>query len=389
MLNTDILVSGGGIAGLSAAAGLAQAGLDVVVVDPKPASGTDDLRSTAYLTPGRMFLQDLGLWDEVAAGAAPLQALRVVDTKGTPPRISADRTFEAADMGLDAFGWNLPNTPVRTAMLGALEASPRVTMLLGTGVADMTLRESGAIVRLGDGTRIKARLVVGADGRDSPVRQLAGIEAKTVRYGQKAIAAVLAHARPHDAISTEVYASGGAFTLVPLPDRDAEHRSALVWMEDGANAQALAAMDDDGFGVAATQRSAGVLGPLTLRSRRQIWPIVTRTANQLTAQRVALVAEAAHVLPPIGAQGLNTSLGDIRALIDAAKAEAPGSPAMLARYAEARQRDIHLRAKAIDAYNRLCRSSNPVARGVRAAGLKAAHDLTPLRNTLMRAGLGS
>lgn len=388
MHTTDILVSGGGIAGLAAAAGLARAGLEVVVVDPKPASATDDLRSTAYLTPGRAFLEDLGLWSKVATGATPLEALRVVDTKGAPPEISADRTFEAADLGLDAFGWNLPNGPVRLAMLEALEAAPNVDMRIGVGVADLTLRESAAIARLSDGHRIKARLVIGADGRDSPVRTLAGITATTTRYGQKAIAAVLSHDVPHEACSTEVYDQGGAFTLVPLPDANGEHRSALVWMEDGAAAQRLAALDDAAFGHAATQRSVGVLGPLELRSKRQIWPIVTRTADHLTAERVALVAEAAHVLPPIGAQGLNTSLGDIRALVDAASAEAPGTPAMLARYARARQRDVHLRAKVIDAYNRICRAGNPLIRGLRSTGLKAAYDVTPLRNTLMRAGLG-
>ena len=388
MEETDILVSGGGIAGLATAAGLAHAGLDVVVVDPKPASATDDLRSTAYLTPGRSFLEDLDLWETVADGATPLRSLRVVDTTGTPPQISADRTFDAGDLSLDAFGWNLPNGPVRLAMLNALEAASNVEMRIGVGVEGLTLRESAAIARLSDGSRIKARLIVGADGRDSPVRHLAGINAKTTRYGQKAIAAVLAHEIPHDAISTEVYASGGAFTLVPLPDADGEHRSALVWMEDGAQAQTLASMDDADFGAEATQRSAGVLGTLEPRSKRQIWPIITRTADRLTAERVALVAEAAHVLPPIGAQGLNTSLGDIRALIEAAKAEAPGTPAMLERYAKERQRDIHLRARAIDAYNRLCRAGNPLIRGLRAVGLKAAHDVTPLRNTLMRAGLG-
>lgn len=385
MDEVDVFISGGGIAGLAAAAGLARAGLEVALADPKP--GGADLRSTAYLAPGRAFLEELALWDGLADRAMPLEKLRVVDTAGEPPAISADRTFEAAELGLPAFGWNLPNGTVRAAMMEALEAASGVSLFLGVGLDTMTLRETGAVVRLSDGRRLKARLVIGADGRDSPVRRMAGIGATTTRYGQKAIAAVLAHDVPHESISTEVYARGGAFTLVPLPDEDGP-RSALVWMEDGPRAQALAAMTAEDFAAEATARSMGVLGSLTLASERQVWPVVTRTADRLTAQRVALIAEAAHVLPPIGAQGLNTSLADIRALIDAAGAEAPGSPEMLVRYERERGRDLHLRAKAIDAYNRLCRAGNPVARAVRAAGLKAVYDVAPVRGAVMRAGLG-
>lgn len=386
MEQVDILVSGGGIAGLAAAAGLARAGYSVCLVDPKTAA--NDLRSTAYLLPGRTFLEKLGLWDGLDARATPLEALRVIDTAGDPPGITADRTFQATDLDTPAFGWNLPNGLVREALLSAMNASENVELSLGEFVTGLTLREKAAVVTLSNGRRLEAKLVVGADGRDSTVRGLAGIGQSTLRYGQKAIAAVLTHDVSHRFVSTEVYAKGGAFTLVPLPDTESSHRSALVWMEDGADARALAEMPAAVFGAAATERCVSVLGPLSLASERQIWPIVTRTAHRLTVQRVALIAEAAHVLPPIGAQGLNTSLADIRALIEAVGADGPGSAAMLARYERARYREIRLRARAIDAYNRLCRSGNPAFRSLRAAGLKAAYDIKPLRDRLMRVGMG-
>jgi 2-octaprenyl-6-methoxyphenol hydroxylase len=179
--------------------------------------------------------------------------------------------------------------------------------------------------------------------------------------------------------------------LVPLPDVQGGPASAVVWMNDGRRSLDLLAMDEAAFGAEATLRSCGVLGPLTLASPRRLWPVVTQSADRLTAQRTAIVAEAAHVLPPIGAQGLNTSLHDVAALVDLAAAdpEGLGAPAMLAAYETARARDIRTRATAIDLFNRVCRSGEAPVQALRLAGLKAVHDIAPLRRAVMRAGLGS
>ncbi|MBV1867152.1 MAG: FAD-dependent monooxygenase, partial [Marinosulfonomonas sp.] len=142
------------------------------------------------------------------------------------------------------------------------------------------------------------------------------------------------------------------------------------------------------FNAAMTERSANLFGPMKLASKRTIWPIITQTADQLTSERIAIIAEAAHVLPPIGAQGLNTSLNDIAALLMAAGAHPMGSPAMLTAYARARHHDIANRAHVIDLFNRVTRSGDIGLQGLRLAGLKVAHDFRPLRQGLMRAGMG-
>jgi 2-octaprenyl-6-methoxyphenol hydroxylase len=392
---TDIFISGAGIAGLAAAVGLARLGLSVMLADPAlpPEDAADDsadLRSTAFLAPARALLEEAGLWARLADRATPLEVLRVIDCAGDPPEPVTERAFRSDDLGEPAFGWNLPNWLTRKVLAEAALETPGLTLKLGTGFAQLLTREAEALVTLSDGTRLSTRLAIAADGRASPLREAAGIAASVARYGQKALAFAVTHEVPHGNVSTELYHAGGAFVLVPLPDHAGHPASAVVWMQDGPEAMRLAGLDDAAFGRAATERSAGVLGALSPVMPRRVWPVVTQRAAHLTAERVALVAEAAHVLPPIGAQGLNTSLQDVRSLIDLAR-ERPdgiGDRAFLDRYAKTREVDIRARATVIDLYNRLCRSDAPTLQALRSAGLKLVHDLPPVRKGIMRAGMG-
>ena len=388
----DILVSGGGIAGLSAAAALGARGFSVLCVDPAPpvremAETGADLRSTAFLQPARALLDEAGLWERLAPHATPLQVMRIVEAGRGAPVI---RDFDAADLGPLPFGWNLPNWLLRREMAARIEEMERVEFRAGTGFAGLTRREDRALVRLTDNSSVAAKLVIAADGRASPVREACGIGLRTRRYGQKALAFAVTHEKPHENVSIEVHRSGGPFTLVPLPDHEGRPSSAVIWMEPGREIARLAALPVSDFDIEATARSERVLGRLHLVTGRQAWPIVMQTARALTAQRVALVAEAAHVMPPIGAQGLNTSLADIACLVDlaAARPEGLGDRAMLDTYAERRAGDIALREHGIDALNRLAMAGGPLAQGLRGLGLGVMHDVAPLRRGLMRLGLG-
>lgn len=392
----DIFISGGGVAGLTAAAAFGTAGFSILIVEPTPpvttkaAEGTD-LRTTAFLQPAKAFLDRAGLWDALVPHAAALQVMQIADASGPDGAIRTTAAFDAADISDAPFGWNLPNWLLRREMIARLGALDNVTLETGIGFSDMLARTAYALVQLTDGSQVRCKLVIGADGRNSPVRTAAGISAKTTRYGQKALTFAVTHDQPHHNISTEIHRSGGPFTLVPLPDHDGAPRSAVVWMNDGATIAKLAALDQVGFDAAATLRSGGIYGPLTCVSKRSAWPIISQIAGAMNGPRTALVAEAAHVMPPIGAQGLNMSLADLSCLLDLALAagDTIGDAAMLKAYHSARHTDVRLRVTGIDALNRASIAGSAIAQDLRVAGIKALYGATPIRRKLMELGLGA
>lgn len=391
---TDILIAGGGIAGLTAAAALHAAGWHVTLVSPTPPVTTEtgdgsDLRSTAFLQPARQLFDKARLWPHLAPRAVPLEGLRIVDTVGWPPEMRAEREFRSEDIVAGPFGWNLLNVHTNAALMAALADRPGITLRWGTGVADILVRDSEAIVRLRDGVRIRARLVLGMDGRASTVRRLSGIGCDVIRYGQTALAFTVGHDRPHGNVSTEFYNAGGPFTMVPLPQTRGRPASAVVWMQPSAEAERMAARPPEDIAAIASARSCHMFGALEVLSPIRPWPIVAQKAQALSAPRIALLAEAAHVVPPIGAQGLNTSLNDLAALLAALEgAPDPGAARVLDRYARARRPDIAARVAAIDLFNRVTRSGLPALQSLRLAGLKAVHDVAPVRKAVMRAGMG-
>jgi len=393
--DTDILISGGGVAGLVAAAAFGSAGFTTLCVDPEPpvteesAAGAD-MRTTAFLHPSRAVLERAGLWGRLAQHATALQVMRIIDAGGARPEARLVRDFDAADLSDEPFGWNFPNWLLRREMVARLAELPLVDFRPGVATTGLLTRESGAEVTLSDGSRVRAKLVIGADGRNSFVREAAGIGTKTIHYGQKALVCAVTHPSPHGNVSTEIHRSGGPFTLVPLPDRDGKPSSAIVWLERGPEAERLAALPAAEFEAAMTERSTGLLGPLTLVTRRALWPMITQIADTFVAERVALLAEAAHVIPPIGAQGLNMSLADLRCLLDLAERDPAtlGSAEMLARYNRRRWPEVKAREIGIDLLNRASMVAPRPLRDLRAAALGALYALKPVRKTLMRAGLG-
>ena len=391
----DILVSGGGIAGMAAAAAFGAAGFSVLCIDPTPpitqeADPGSDLRSTAFLQPSRLVLEAAGLWDRLAPHATALTLMRIIEDDGQHQR-QIVRDFDAAEISDHPFGWNLPNWLLRREFLARLAEVEGVEFRTGVATISVLARDDAVIATLSDHSHVRARLVIGADGRESGVRKAAGIGARTLRYGQKALAFAVTHPQPHNNVSTEIHRSGGPFTLVPLPDRKGQHASAVVWMDRAAEIDRRAAAPVAAFEAEMTDRACAILGPLHLASRRSVWPIISRVAHKMTAPRIALMAEAAHVVPPIGAQGLNMSLADLSALLDLAQADPQGlgGPAMLTAYARAREAEVRARVAGIDLLNRASMPGSPGLTRLRGAALGALHGAAPIRKLLMHAGLGA
>jgi len=252
-------------------------------------------------------------------------------------------------------------------------------------------RDSAAYVKLSSGNTVKAKLVIAADGRNSILREKAGISIKTHRFGQKALAFAVTHSIPHKNISTEIHNSGGPFTLVPLPDNEGQPSSAIVWMENGEKAKNLMEMETKTFESDMTVRSCNILGPLQLASKRTLWPIISQMADRLYSQRLALIGETAHVVPPIGAQGLNMSLADIKVLsdLDQKYPDQLGSIDTLKEYQKNRIFDIRQRVAGVSALNQISISSNKLVQNIRAFGLENFFQIPAIKHSTMKLGMGS
>jgi 2-octaprenyl-6-methoxyphenol hydroxylase len=378
----DCVVVGAGPAGLAAAIALRQAGFDAVCAGPAPHPDRPDRRTTALLQGSVRFLDSLGLWSRFAADAAPLSALRLVDRTGRLFR-APDMVFQAAEIGESAFGYNIPNTLIVAALMDALGAS----FIATSGVTAIESVTGAMRLSLADGRRLDARLVVGADGRQSFCRQTAGIQTREWRYDQTATVCNFAHSRPHEGVCTEFHYADGPFTVVPLPGG----WSSLIWVARPSDAAGLAAMSDAEFAQAIAARLGGLLGDITEIGPRNAFPLGALVARKLTGERLALVGEAAHVMPPIGAQGLNLGFRDVAELVACAVRAKPdpGAAHMLAAYGTARRGDVLTRMAAADLLNRTLVSGLLPLQFARGAGLMALSMSAPLRRAAMRQGMAA
>ncbi len=390
----NIFISGGGPAGLIATCAFAAKGFSVLCVDPsRPiTTNTDphaDRRSTAFLQPARKTLENAYIWKRLDPHVEALQIMRLADAGGTQNEIRYIADFDAKEVSDLPFGWNLPNWLLRRELMAQMETLDTATFRQGVGTKRTLARNAQGLVTLTDGSAITAQLIIAADGRNSPIREMAGIGVKTWRYGQKGMVFTVSHTKPHENVSTEIHRTGGPFTLVPLPDCDGSPQSAIVWMETGPETARLMDLSDTNFAREATTRSCGVVGPLTLTSQRAVWPIISQKADRLTSERTALIAEAAHVMPPIGAQGLNMSLTDIQTLVELSDEHELGSEQMLTAYERARKTDVSIRLQGVDLLNRASLTADPKLRVLRLKGLQFLHGSITARKLAMRAGLGS
>lgn len=384
----DIIISGGGPAGSTLALLLAKAGLHVALIDPEPATTKGDERPTgrtAALFNGSVnVLKTSGLWDDLKDLATPLRIMRIVDAKDS----KAGVTFHASDIGLDEFGFNIPNKILKDSAHKKIRSAKNITLLNPDKLKNYRVEGTRVIAETDDGVALTAPLIIGTDGRNSTVRNVAGIDVKTDSYDQTAITCLITHTKSHNFQSTEQHYAGGPFTLVPMPG----NQSSIVWVEKTDDAKKFLHMKKDELEQAIQDRTQGLVGNITLASNPESWPLMFLSANKLTAERSAIAAEAAHVISPLGAQGLNLSLRDVASLaetiIDAARlGEDIGSELVLARYEKRRHADIGTRVHGMDAYNRLVAHEFSFLQDLRRLGIKGLEQISTLKNMAMEHGL--
>lgn len=378
MDHDDIAIIGAGLAGALAALALARDGRTVGLIAPR---APHDGRTTALMDEAIGFLGKLDLGDEVRGLGAPLATLRIVD--GTDRLLRAPVvTFRAAEIGFDAFGYNLPNAPFLDVLNRRIEATPAITRI---DAKLESLSDDGNVctLTLDDGRSRTASLVIGADGRRSHVREACGIGTRNWSYPQTAVVLDFTHERPHENISTEFHTREGPFTQVPLPG----NRSSLVWVMRPDAATEMLTRDADALSTAVERRMQSMLGKVTVDKRPQAFPLSGMTAARFGKGRVVLVGEAAHAFPPIGAQGLNLSLRDVMTLVSML-AETSAIPADLGdRYDSRRRSDILSRTVSVDLLNRSLLTGFLPVQMLRAGGLQALSSAGALRSLVMQEGL--
>ena len=358
----DVIISGAGTPGATLALLLAQLELSVALIDPAPPKADDktpDTRTSALMKGSVNILRATGAWDDCEAMGGVMRGITLTDDSDQS-RDPAGVTFKSADIGQDFFSVNMPNAPLRAALIEKIRRNKLISFHAPVKLVDFKTDDTGVTAILDDGTEIRASLIVGADGRTSQVRKISGIAHTEHDYGQHAITCLIDHTRGHDNISTEFHRPGGPFTLVPLPG----NRSSIVWVEYAEDADKFMRLPRDLFEKSLQDRTKNILGQITLVAGPQSYPLKHLKSENLTAPRAALIAEAAHVLHPLGAQGLNLSLRDAAALAEIIAdmmrvgLDIGGKQTLIA-YEKHRRGDIAFRAKGTDILSRLISTTSP------------------------------
>ena len=390
-MDTDVIILGGGLVGATQAVALAAHGLTSIVVDPADpavtlAPGFDGRASAVASASGRM-LDAIGVGERLAGLGCPIRQIRVSD--GLEP--GALDFIPDADDG--ALGVMYENKLLRRALFDAASDAPLVDLRMRTSAADVVRDATAVTATLSDGAVVRAPLLIAAEGRNSPTRVAAGITVAQWRYDHAAIIGAFHHARAHEGVAFEIFYPAGPFALLPLPDDEMGHRSAIVWTVTAKDAAGMLKLGDRGFLAEAEKRMGGFLGPLSAASPRASYPLGFHHAARITAERLALVGDAGHGIHPIAGQGLNLGFRDVatlaEVLVDGKRLGLDlGDAALLARYQRWRGLDTFMTAAATDGLARLFGIPGKAASAVRRFGIGAVNAVPPLKNRFMAEARG-
>ena len=390
-IDTEILVAGGGLNGLSLALALRSGGFRVVLVDPIPSnsrkSNDFDGRSYALSIASQRVLSTLGVWDDLAE-FQPILGIKVTDGRvgaGPSPLMLA---FDHAEIEEGPMGFMVQDRHLRPTLMKSAQKQ-NVNLIEGDAVAAFEADTTGVSVTLDSGNTLRAKLLIGCDGKASGVAQTAGIKRTGWGYSQTALVCAIAHKKPHNGIAHQYFMPSGPLAILPLTD----NRASIVWTERTGRAEAIQAMDDAGYLAELRPRFGNFLGEIGLAGTRFTYPLSLSIASSFVASRVALVGDAAHVVHPIAGQGLNAGLKDVAALAEVLadakrRGEDIGRDDVLARYQQWRRFDTTALAMATDGFNRLFSNDNPIIRSIRDVGLGVTNAIPELRRNLIREAAG-
>jgi 2-octaprenylphenol hydroxylase len=386
----DMVIVGGGAVGATLACALKDKDLDIALLDtraPEPfdAKAEVDLRVFALSMASRRVLQAVGAWESIAtARLSPYREMHVWDAEG-----EGSIHFDSADLGEPELGYIVENRLLQDALWARLKDQPRITLLHPAQAEGLTLTDEGATLDISGGRRLKAKLVVAADGAASGTRALAGIETEDAAYGQRAVVAHVRTELPHVMTAWQRFLPTGPVAYLPLADG----RVSVVWSADEAEAERILALDDAGFCAALTEASAARLGKVRETTKRLAFPLQRLHAREYIRPRFALAGDAAHAVHPLAGQGVNLGLLDAAALAEVigdalARGRDIGDKSVLRRYERWRKGDNLTMIFALDGFKRLFSNDIAALARLRNAGLRAVDGFTPLKHAFVRRAMG-
>jgi 2-octaprenyl-6-methoxyphenol hydroxylase len=402
-VSPEVCVVGAGPVGGTLACRLAAAGIATAVIDraalPPMEHPAFDGRAYAIAAGSCRLLDEAGVWSALIPSACPILDIRVSDGRLGRAASPLFLHFDHRAPGVAAFGHMVEARRLRVALNAHMHALPALRVFAPASV-EVERNPDHATVRVSGGPMIECRLVVAAEGRESPLRRAAGIPVTRLPYDQTGIVCAISHERPHHNVALEHFLPSGPFAQLPMhasPDAlegGAPHVSAIVWTERTAVAQRMLALDDAAFAEAIARRLSGYLGAVRVVGRRWHYQLGALHAHRYHDTRLALVGDAAHTIHPIAGQGLNLGFRDAMALADllieaVRRGEDPGAPDLLRRYQRRRRPDNLLMLAATDALDRLFSNDHPLLRLVRDVGIAAVHRAPPLKRLFMRQAMGA
>ena len=391
MDRADVIIFGGGLVGLALASALDSSGLSAIVVDPAdPTLRKDasfDGRTSAVSSSSMRMLQTIGVADHLAEPGCPIWRIAVADGL-KPGGIHFDPDDE------EPLGFMHENRHLRAALQERAEAGKNLWLLWKSRVATVDRGQAGVTVSLDHGRKLYAPLLVAADGRNSATREAAGINIARWKYDHQAIVSVLRHDRPHGHVAYEIFFPSGPFALLPMNDDSVGHRSAIVWSVSDEDAAGWLSLCDEDFAAEAEAAMGGFLGKVELLAPRSSFPLGFHHAAQITAERLALVGDAAHAIHPIAGQGLNLGFRDAAALaqvlVEGARLGLDlGDSQLSDRYQRWRSLDALSVAFATDTLTRLYGVPGKTASAIRRFGMGLVRRISPIRNRLMSEARGT
>ncbi len=385
----DVLIVGSGTVGAALACALGNSLLKVSVLDRAPSAvpGPEyDRRVSAITLASQAFFENTGAWEGmVRQRVSPVREMQIWSEDG-----SGSVHFNAAEIGEPGLAWIIENSVIQSALHERLHQFTNVHYLSPIEVAQISLADEGVTVTLKDGRALRTRVLVGADGADSEVRLVTGIETRSLNLDQKGLVATVTTEKPHAQIARQRFLATGPLAFLPL---DEPNTCSIVWSADTARADQLLALDDPAFLVTLQASIGDVLGKIRTVSQRVAFPLTLSHAKAYTAPHVALIGDAAHTVHPLAGQGVNLGILDAACLAEvlleaSVKQKYIGAQAVLRRYERWRKGDNLAMVSITGAFRYLFGNNLPLVSPLRNLGLDLTNAATPVKNFIMRRASG-